>query len=283
MLGGLRHDLLLLRAKGWRRCLDGLDHYRIHLFDVISFGERDAWSLRVSRKIPRSYLLRPIAFLFYSGSAGGMLWCALIFAATAIITITSNGYWMPHNGELYRNLRHDFQLCLVLLPDDRCATSGSIPEAANTQPTRHCCLSWNSGEYSCRTGCFFLSRNPDPSCPVPRRKSSDLGHIRRRANDMAKFVVVIWLVVSLILSAPWAIGQWRRFKPFRINLRRRDFDDEPALCIVTMADDCMNPVAPCVIPPSGPKPLGRRCVDAIRGPEPLRDWRLSYARLRYPK
>ena len=38
---------------------------------LISINERDSWGPRVARAIPRSQLLRPLAFLFYSGAAGG--------------------------------------------------------------------------------------------------------------------------------------------------------------------------------------------------------------------
>ncbi len=51
-------------------------------FAVMAMGERDAWSRRVRKRIPRNPLLRVLAFLFYTGSAGGLAWSALMFGAT---------------------------------------------------------------------------------------------------------------------------------------------------------------------------------------------------------
>ena len=45
---------------------------RLSILMVAALGERDAWSARVRRTIPRNPLLRLAAFLFYTGSAGGI-------------------------------------------------------------------------------------------------------------------------------------------------------------------------------------------------------------------
>ncbi len=56
----------------------------------VSVSERDRWGLRVRQKIPRSGALRVLSFLYYSGSAGGMVWSSVgilltfIFGAVAI-------------------------------------------------------------------------------------------------------------------------------------------------------------------------------------------------------
>ncbi len=49
---------------------------------LVSISERERWSPRVARTIPRSLLLRPLAFVFYCGSAGGAIWCGLMAAAS---------------------------------------------------------------------------------------------------------------------------------------------------------------------------------------------------------
>jgi hypothetical protein len=45
---------------------------------TISISERDHLGPRVARTIPRNGLLRGLAFLFYSGAAGGILFCVLL-------------------------------------------------------------------------------------------------------------------------------------------------------------------------------------------------------------
>jgi hypothetical protein len=49
---------------------------------VIAVNEREAWGPRVARMIPRPWLLRPAALLLYSGSAGGIVFAALLFGLT---------------------------------------------------------------------------------------------------------------------------------------------------------------------------------------------------------
>jgi hypothetical protein len=53
---------------------------------VIAINERDRWGLRVARSIPRRRLLRVPAFLFYSGSAGGLLFAVLFLGLTIGLT-----------------------------------------------------------------------------------------------------------------------------------------------------------------------------------------------------
>jgi hypothetical protein len=52
---------------------------------LVSINERESWGPRVARTIPRSWLLRPLAFLFYSGSAGGVLLSVLGVALTLLV------------------------------------------------------------------------------------------------------------------------------------------------------------------------------------------------------
>jgi len=49
---------------------------------VVTVSNSDTLSLRVQRTIPERLPRRAIAFLFYNGAAGGLVWTALIFAAT---------------------------------------------------------------------------------------------------------------------------------------------------------------------------------------------------------
>ena len=63
---------------------------------IPAVGERDTWGVRVRRTIPRNRTLRWLAFLFYSGSAGGVLWCSLMTAATLLATKFSSTGHRPH-------------------------------------------------------------------------------------------------------------------------------------------------------------------------------------------
>ncbi len=52
---------------------------------LISINERDSWGPRVTRTIPRNRLLRTLAFLFYSGSAGGVLLSVACIGLTLLV------------------------------------------------------------------------------------------------------------------------------------------------------------------------------------------------------
>jgi hypothetical protein len=49
---------------------------------IVAVNEREQWSPRVGRTIPRSWWLRVPAFFLYSGSAGGVLYALLLFGLT---------------------------------------------------------------------------------------------------------------------------------------------------------------------------------------------------------
>ncbi len=59
--------------------------HSIGLFIAISEREHLGW--RIRRTIPRRPLLRPLAFLFYSGAAGGVAWSSLIIALTLLCMV----------------------------------------------------------------------------------------------------------------------------------------------------------------------------------------------------
>lgn len=65
----------------------------------ISICEREKWGPRVTKTIPRSLLPRMIAFLFYSGFAGGFLFGALLMGATEAI-----GVALTERYDHWRNL-----------------------------------------------------------------------------------------------------------------------------------------------------------------------------------
>ena len=61
--------------------------YCIALFIAIS--EREHLGQRVRQSIPREWVLRPLAFLFYSGAAGGVVWSSLMIFLTLLIMVVS--------------------------------------------------------------------------------------------------------------------------------------------------------------------------------------------------
>ncbi len=60
------------------------------LVAVITAGEREVLGPRLRREVPRWRLLRPLAWLFYSGAGGGLVWIGLLWACS--ITLVYSGY-----------------------------------------------------------------------------------------------------------------------------------------------------------------------------------------------
>jgi len=60
---------------------------------LIAVGEREEWGQRVAETIPRSFFGRIIAFLTYSGSAGGMLWSWLMIVLVGAIVCVAAPLW----------------------------------------------------------------------------------------------------------------------------------------------------------------------------------------------
>jgi hypothetical protein len=61
---------------------------------IIAVNERERWSPRVARTIPRHWWLRLPAFLVYSGSAGGVLLALLLFGLTCAAVLGWQE-WLP--------------------------------------------------------------------------------------------------------------------------------------------------------------------------------------------
>ena len=73
-------------------------HIVLHSIGLfIAVSERENLGQRVRQAIPRKWVLRPLAFLFYSGAAGGVVWSSLIIASTLLFAVG----WLtvfPHLG-----------------------------------------------------------------------------------------------------------------------------------------------------------------------------------------
>ncbi len=60
---------------------------------VVSINERDHWGPRVARTIPRNRLLRAVAFVFFSGAAGGLLYGVLMLGLTIGLGAMAVSWW----------------------------------------------------------------------------------------------------------------------------------------------------------------------------------------------
>lgn len=106
-----RNELIL----GW--CI-GSGTALIVIFGLV-LAERESWSPRVRRTIPANPAGRLIAWLFYTGSAGGVIWVCLLAAATLLIAATTMesfsavGYGSRGSYDFARDLLRGLSLAML--------------------------------------------------------------------------------------------------------------------------------------------------------------------------
>ncbi len=184
---------------------------------VDSLGERDSWTTRVKRTIPRNLLLRPFAFLFYSGSAGGIIWCAILFTSTILAAINWGRYLSANLSELHEccsnaTLVFGYFLCYCLTTAFFCKVllkNINIPNLS--------VLAAFLAVLACLAPylvAFFLEDLGRTSLPWYMIGSPMVLTMENQAAiDAAGPFLLVWFVIAALVAMPWALGQWRRFKP----------------------------------------------------------------------
>lgn len=187
---------------------------------VAALGERDSWSYRVRRTIPRNPLSRLLAFVFYSGAAGGMVWCTLLFVATiGVAHLIAAGRpslakeLFAVNGDLAYVFGYALCYCLTIAALRpvilrRMATPGLSVLAAFLGIA--VCL----GPYLVA---FFIERDWWRAVPWYLVGSPMvLSMSNEAAKNAATVVLLTWLGLGLLAASPWALGQWRRFESAKL-------------------------------------------------------------------
>ncbi len=86
-----------------------LSSYVLSMACLIAVSERDFLTERVAREIPRGFIRARLAFLFYSGAAGGLAWILVMQIITFCIALVAAG--TPAGGSGYgRSLMSDYLL-----------------------------------------------------------------------------------------------------------------------------------------------------------------------------
>ena len=189
-----------------------------------ALGERDSWTARVRRTIPRNPFLRGFAFLFYTGSAGGMAWATLLFLATILSALVWRVYRDGFPGrasidEVFWNLPITFGYILCY-----CLTAAILRQTMLRRiPTANLpviaaflgVLAWLVPYLIA----FFAERDWWRELPYYLVASP---MVLTRSNFEARTIgltcMVVWLILCLLASVPWALGQWRRFQPYKTTL-----------------------------------------------------------------
>jgi len=196
---------------------------------LVAVSERETWGPRVRRRIPRFLPARAVAFVFFSGAAGGVLWACLILGLT-LLTVSLVGVYHPtllsvlpgslgiRGGiggialyglaytltaglvrrllvRLGARLQHYYTWVLALM----LATVGSVAPLLV-----FLILAYGSGDWS---------RLVLESSPLTYLNPIYLNEPSGREARL--LFVGIWAVVVTVASVPWFIRQVRAFRPLR--------------------------------------------------------------------
>lgn len=205
---------------------------------VISVCERDSWGPRMARTIPKNPVLRLVAFLFYTGSAGGVLFTLLLMAATVAIGIG----WRdlapdpgPH-GFGVRNMNGVLGMMGAVALYTVCyALSAALVRYYFLADHIRVGYTWLIAALLCGIGSFLPSvvaymlfydqiRNSHESgwwmIANPFMAVIEMGSLPYRgASDTYLFLMWwflgTWFVLVFALSCFWIGAQVARFRPFR--------------------------------------------------------------------
>lgn len=218
----------------------------------IACAERDNWGVRVKRTIPKSRLLKPLAFLFYSGSGGGMLYGLLLTLITggvvffhletygrswdewrdmdevlhAIWLTLIYGFCFTATAMLIRNLffRNKFDTARIPMIAFMLVLFGSIFPYIMAYVFDSNIYS----RYGYRDSYWWLLTNPFYAIgeATPSRTYYYGGAFARPTRGMNEFrdlvlmFSTLWAALALVGNLPGIIRQWRRFK---------SLDDSPVI------------------------------------------------------
>lgn len=186
-------------------------------------GERERWGPRVARMIPRNPLKRVIAFLFFSGAGGGVLWAALFFGATIAMYELVQRTRPPSLGNekiLESRVLAEAAICFFVYLLTALLLRRKVLHRIPPRAT------WAIGL------CIFLfvAVIPPLIFLAGSDKSTDLQERYNLVTILNPFpflegvghparlpILMLWLLIVSVMSVPWIGEQWRAFRPMRAD------------------------------------------------------------------
>lgn len=192
---------------------------------LIAIGERQHWSPRVARTIPRRWWARVPAFLLYSGAAGGIVYTALMIGLTVFAGIAAVELFGPRLSEevvprvVGVLALYVFAYCMVSLFLTR-ASPRFAARPALTFLVALVLLILGSlvpfllGYFISRDDYFVdrLSNNPWWWIANPVAAAIEVGN-RGRFQQIYFTCAASAAGLVTLLALPWFYRQWRRFRP----------------------------------------------------------------------
>jgi hypothetical protein len=195
---------------------------------LIAVNEREQWAPRVARTIPRRWWLRPLAFLFFSGAAGGVVWACLLYAGCWLALPLLRAGWLPTipRAAVADNVWTTLMLTTVMIAYAYCyaltavfvrltlikiqpvytwlvalaliALGSSLPYLATFL------IHYRDWAFSTH----YLQVLTNPGAGMRLVSEPEL-----RAEGVALAYVSCWAAIVTVLNGPWFIRQIRRFRP----------------------------------------------------------------------
>lgn len=200
---------------------------------VIAINEREQWSSRVARRIPRSQPLRLLAFLFYSGSGGGLTFGALFFG----LSIVAVPLWELWNPGMPGAREADVVLETLLVAGlyTFCYAVLAVLVRAYLCAGRvrvgHTWILWLTlvgmgsalpyiidfivyyNDYNYRSGEIDVWLLPSPFAATLDVAYSHRHNWSRAFESRGLVFGAVWAAVMVLAAVPWYVGQLRRFHP----------------------------------------------------------------------
>jgi len=193
--------------------------FAVMMFALLAtISNSDQISLRVRRSIPQSGLKRALAFVFFNGAAGGLIWVAAILAATyfvtkgivslfpkSIATSGEGGHWFA------TTTAYAFAYALTALFIHRTFLARRPPKLAGLLAVLlvgFCALAPS-------VVLFFLNELSWKS--VEGLQPGNVFNVFSVSNDGQRiyhlYFAFGWLLVTLVINAKWFLRQVKNFRP----------------------------------------------------------------------
>lgn len=210
------HSVIPLQIWAW--CQVGIASMAL----LSAVGERESWGPRVARAIPRGGVRRALAFLFFSGSGGGILWSAAMLGATVAVFLASATLANQTLSSAPVDVREStvqlaaaataiLAYALTSVRIHRRFLAPKVPQK-NTWAVMALMLIVFAVIAPLAATLHWVETNQfqrafDVSImfnPFAMIQSSEMASARA-------LVLAFWLTMMIFMSAPWFLAQWRRF------------------------------------------------------------------------
>jgi hypothetical protein len=185
---------------------------------LVTISNSDHISLRVRRAIPQAGLKRALAFVFFNGAAGGLVWVATILVATIILTAqlmlafpksvsapSEGGHWLA------TTTAYAFAYALTALFIHRKVLARRPPKLAGLLAVLLVAF-WALAP---SVALFFLNQLSWKS--VEGLQLGNVFNISSLRNDGQRiyhlYFAFGWLLVMLVINATWFLRQVKNFQP----------------------------------------------------------------------